>query len=157
MFRRHPRSLRTLSIAALVTVVVAGGSVCGGAPPAAASSQRRRAVKPSAVKPPAKDLTASFESFCKQWMEKVWAREGQNSTTWEKDGDGVMRSYVEYSRDYNCTLTEEKPPVGKISYRETWYEKRGKTVADAEASPPQPTKIFETGEFFSYDRGKWLY
>ena len=152
MFQYQASCLRILSIAALAAVIVAGGSVRGSVPPAAAANQRHRAVKP-----PPEDPTASFQSFCKQWMEKVWGREGQNSSTWERDGDGVVRSYVEYSRDYNCTVTEEKPPVGKITYRETWYERRGKTAADAEASPPEPIKIFETSEYFSYNRGKWLY
>jgi len=138
--------------APVAVVVVAAASIRGGAALAATAKQRRHAVKA-----PAQDLTESFQSFCKQWMEKVWAREAQNPTNWETDGDGVVRSYVEYSRDYNCTLTEEKPPVGKISYRETWYEKRGKTATDAEANPAQPIKIIETGEYFSYDRGKWLY
>ena len=151
MFQHRACWSRIVSTSALLAVVVAGGSLWV-ATPASAAKQRRAAAKQQP-----KDLSASFQDFCKQWMEKVWTREGRHSITWEKDGDAVFRTYVEYSREYNCTLTEDKPPVGKINYRETWYEKRGKSIADAEASPAQPIKIFETGEFFSYDHGKWAY
>jgi hypothetical protein len=153
MFQSHPGCLRILSIAGLLTVVVAEAGFGGGTAWAVAGATRRH----RAVTPPAKDLKASFQSFCEEWMEKVWARDGQNPTTWKNDGDGVVGRYVAYSRDYNCTFTEEQPPVGKISYRETWYEKRGKTAADAEASTPEPIKIFETVEYFSYGHGRWLY
>ena len=107
--------------------------------------------------PTPQDLTASFQAFCNEWMEKVWAREQTEHVEWEPDGDGVKGTYVEYSRDYTCTLTEGHPPVGKINYLERWYEKRGKTIAEAESSTPEPVKILETGEFFSFIRGKWDY
>ncbi len=143
------RLLRVLAIAALIVGVTNVGSPRG----VVAATSRRRAVP---KKDTAKDLADSFQKFCADWMQKVWTRE-QQAAKWEPEGDGVKRAYVEYSRDYSCQLTDGSPPVGKINYRETWYEQRGKTIADAEASTPQPVKIVETGEFFSYSRGKWDY
>ena len=105
----------------------------------------------------AQDLALSFETFCTEWMEKVWAREPAEDVEWEQDGGDVKRTLVEYSQDYRCTLTSGHPPVGKIIYLENWYEKRGKTIAEAESSTPQPLKILETAEFFSFIGGKWDY
>ena len=107
--------------------------------------------------PTRQDLAASFQAFCSEWMQKVWAREQTERVQWERDGEGVKRTYVEYSRDYTCTLTDGDPPVGKVNYLERRYEKRGKTIAEAEASTPEAVKIVDTGEFFSFFRGKWDY
>jgi hypothetical protein len=142
--------MRRIVATALLTAAVIVGTGHRLVMPADAGGPPLKAAKRATGKP-----AASFPAFCKEWMAKVWAREQQRVTKWENHGDTVQRTYVEYSRDYQCTLTDNIPPVGKIKYREVWYEKRGKTVAEAEASAPQPTKIFDTGEFFSFWKGSW--
>lgn len=140
-------TLRTLA----VVVLILGATEVGYSSAVFATTRRRAAPKEAT-----KDLAESFQEFCAEWMQKVWTREPP-AAKWEQDGDSVKRAYVEYSRDYSCQLTDGHPPVGKITYRETWYEQHGKTLPEAEASAPQPIKILETGEFFSYSRGRWDY
>ncbi len=144
------RCLRVLAMAVLVAMLAVGPS--WSSPLGEAKAQHRRAGKH-----PPKDLAGSFQSFCKEWMEKVWARDPQSLIKWQTEGDGVQGTYVEYSPDYTCTLTQSDPPVGRVVYREVRYEKRGKTIAEAERSLPRPIEIFDTGEFFSYMNGQWTY
>ncbi len=120
--------------------------------PTQAASKHRAPTKKSS-KITRENLEGSFRKFCDEWMQKVWAR--AESKDWVQQGDDVTRTYVEYSRDYTCELMNEKPPVGKINYRENWYEQHGKTRDEAEASERTPVKILETGELFSWNRGKW--
>lgn len=128
-----------------VAVVAAESSATA----AKAPSQSRKA----STKPPKKSLADSFQTFCTEWMAKVHARDV--AIEWEADPDGVHGTYVEYSPEYTCTLTKEKPPIGTIGYHEMWYEKRGRTMADAELSTPQPVKAFDTSEIFSLIKGRW--
>ena len=88
-------------------------------------------------------------------MQTVWARDWHSIIKWEKDGDGVGGTYAEYSHEYTCTVTEGDTPVGKVNYRQVWYRKHGKSIAEAENSQPQATEAFDTDEYFSYIHGKW--
>ncbi|MFI5364825.1 MAG: hypothetical protein ACHQ4J_04300 [Candidatus Binatia bacterium] len=135
-----------------LAVLAAGVAVVGAVSPATAAKAPAQGRKAS-IKPPKRSLADSFQTFCKEWMAKVHARD--TPIDWQTDPDGVRGTYVEYSPEYTCTLTKEKPPVGTIGYREMWYEKRGRTMADAEHSTPQPVKAFDTSEIFSRIRGTW--
>ena len=139
---------RTIATAVLTVglVIVAGSSATA----AKMSAQHHKATNHLP-----KDPAGSFQNFCKEWMEKIQARD--NPVEWQTDAGGVHGTYVEYSRAYTCRLTEEKPPVGTMDYREMWYEKRGKTVAEAENSTPQPIEAFDTREIFSLIKGRWSY
>jgi hypothetical protein len=135
----------------LTTVVVS--LMCLWAAPSAQAA-RRHDGKPKLSR---EALAASFETFCAQWMERIHNRSPQSVMRWEKDGEMVQGTYVEYSTEYSCALTDQSPTVGRIAYRETWYEKRGKTIDEAARSSSQPIEIVETREFFSYSNGRWTY
>jgi hypothetical protein len=137
----------------IATAVLTVGLVVGAG--SSATAAKTSAQHKKATKRLPKDPAGSFQTFCKEWMEKIQARD--NPVEWQTDGGGVHGTYVEYSHEYTCTLTEETPPVGAMDYREVWYEKRGKTVAEAESSTPQPIKIFDTREIFSLIKGRWGY
>ena len=135
------------SAALAVGVAVVGAD--SSAPAATAPAQGRKA----STKPPKKSLADSFQTFCQEWMAKVHARD--TDIEWQVDPDSVHGTYVEYSPEYTCALTKEHTPIGTIGYREMWYEKRGRTMADAEHSTPQPVKAFDTSEIFSLIKGRW--
>jgi hypothetical protein len=127
-------------------------AMCSATTPAQASREPVATAAPQ-------DLKGSFQAFCDEWMQKLRARELYNLAhiQWETSAEGTRGTYVGYSEDHTCTLTTGRPPIGKISYRETHYEKRGQTISEAEQSPPQPIEIFDTSELFTYINGKWDY
>jgi len=109
----------------------------------------------------AQDADAAFPQFCEEWMEKLVAREERNVShiQWEQSGEGVSGSYVGYTRQHTC-LTKNgtnSTPVGKISYQEIIYEKRGATTEEAELAPAQAVKTCKITEIFRYSDGKWIY
>lgn len=101
----------------------------------------------------------SFQAFCDGWMEKLRHRELNDLAhiEWQTNAEGVQGTYIGYSEDYTCTVSADGPPVGKVEYREVRYEKRGRTIAEAEQSSPQPVEICITTELFGYTKGKWQY
>jgi hypothetical protein len=107
------------------------------------------------------DAASAFPKFCEEWMEKLDARERANVShiKWEQRADGVLGTYVGYSREHTCELKEgtHSTPVGTITYRELRYEKRGNTQAEAEHSVANPIETTEVTEIFRYDKGKWIY
>lgn len=139
--------LETLTMATLGAVLVLGcSSNSFGSPP-----PHRRAV---AKRHRPDDLGSSFQKFCAGWMGKVWARESQNVVGLDT-GDAKTPTYVEYSREYGCTVVRRDPPVGKINYREVRYARRNDAAADTEHASPQPIEITDTDEYFTYVNGKW--
>lgn len=139
---------RILMTATLTAVVVAG---CWS-PGLAATSRHGRAVAKHHVP---SDLSASFQTFCVGWMEKVWARESQNVIGSDANGATVPSTYVKYSREYGCTLVRRDPAVGKINYRELRYERRDDTGAHTDGDAFRPIEIVDTDEYFTYIKGKW--
>lgn len=107
------------------------------------------------------DVATAFEGFCTEWMHKLEAREQANVThiKWETDSDGVHGDYIGYTQEHTCTMKTgtNSVPVGKITYREIRYEKRGPSIAEAEHSPSHPVETTEVTEIFRYDKGKWIY
>jgi hypothetical protein len=101
----------------------------------------------------------SFQPFCDGWMQKLRDRElnGLAHIGWQTSAEGVQGTYVGYSEDYTCTVATDGPPVGIVEYREVRYEKRGRTIAEAEQSSPLPVEICKTTELFGYTKGKWQY
>src|ERR1700675_528648 len=121
---------RRLSILALTVFVLMKMVSVGHGLPAKAGQGKKTSKHAAAAKPAPKDFEGSFQIFCKEWMEKIRARDTQHVTKWETVEDGVHGKYVEYDPEYTCTLTTGKQPIGKVNYREVWYEKRGKTIAE---------------------------
>ena len=102
----------------------------------------------------------AFPAFCEEWMQKLVVRERDNVARikWDTKPEGVHGEYVGYSQEHTCTLKDNaEVPVGKISYREFRYEKRGGTAAEAEHSSAQPVEVTEVTEIFRYDKGKWVW
>jgi hypothetical protein len=48
-------------------------------------------------------------------------------------------------------------PIGKITYLEVRYEKRGTTREEAEGNPAKPLETTEVTEIFRYAKGQWIY
>lgn len=105
------------------------------------------------------DLRQSFDRFCCEWIQKLRDREQTNvaQISWTETPDGIAGTYVGYAEEHTCTLTDDKPPVGKIRYEEVVYEKRGSTIQSAVDSPPTALKRYDTLELFSFIKGKWDY
>ncbi len=101
----------------------------------------------------------SFPAFCNSWMEKLRDREVNNLAhiQWQEGAEGVEGTYVGYSVDYTCTVSPDGPPVGKVGYHEIRYQKRGRTIAEAEQSSPLPVETCYTRELFGFIEGKWQY
>jgi hypothetical protein len=131
---------------------------------AVAPAQRTAKGKKGAAKPaaaPKGDVEGQFKAFCEEWMGKLAARERDNvgNMHWETRADGVVGSYTAYSQEHTCVLKDgtDSVPVGKITYREYLYEKRGPSLPEAKASPPHPVETTEVTEIFRYSDGHWIY
>jgi len=129
-------------------------------------AQSGKGKKSAANSPPAEtaaspDVEEKFKSFCEEWMGKLAAREQDNAGNiqWETRADGVIGAYTAYSKEHTCVLKDGtgSVPVGKITYREYRYEKRGGSIPEAKASQPLPVETTEVTEIFRYSGGKWLY
>lgn len=113
--------------------------------------------------PPVYPQTAkeSFPAFCEEWMQKLAERERRNQSLieWREEHGEVRGTYIGYSKQHECTYKEGKgsTPLGKITYLEVRYEKRGATRQEAEQSPPKPLETTEVTEIFRYAKGKWVY
>lgn len=107
-------------------------------------------------------LQSSFSRFCDSWMEKLAQRERRNQglIEWQSGTNWVQGSYVGYTKEHKCSIegATSPSPVGRLSYLEVKYERRGASVPDAMASVPTPVETTEVTEFFRYDGdGKWVY
>ncbi len=102
---------------------------------------------------------ASFVDFCRTWMEKLAARERDNLSQikWRRAGSGFEGEYVGYSKDHRCEWKPGQVPIGKLSYQEVRYRKRGESIAAAKASAPEIVEVTEVTEIFRYQDGKWVY
>jgi hypothetical protein len=109
----------------------------------------------------ADDVADAFAGFCQEWMQKLAAREQYNiaNIRWETDLQGVEGTYIGYTRDHTCTMKigSKDVPVGKITYREIRFAKRGDSIGEAESNPAQPLETTEITEIFRYAAGKWIY
>jgi hypothetical protein len=141
-----------------VGVVLAIGAVARAQQPAKA---KKHAAKPAANAAPQGDVEGQFKVFCEEWMGKLAARERDNinNIQWETRADGVTGAYTAYSQEHTCVMKDGtgSVPVGKISYREYRYEKRGGSIPEAKASPPHPVETTEVTEIFRYSAGQWIY
>lgn len=107
-------------------------------------------------------LGDSFRLFCTDWMGKLAERETRNSQNiaWETGLDWVQGSYVGYTADHTCEVMDKESdaPVGRISYLEIKWEKRGMTIPLADGTQPTAVETTEVTEFFRYgDEGTWEY
>ena len=151
----------------LVEGAVGEDAAAGGAEAAAAAAGVGSEVTPEdvvAVEEPVDDnpVNQSFRTFCREWMAKLAERERRNEgrIDWQAGESFVQGSYVGYTRDHTCAVdtADEKSPVGKISYLEIKYEKRGATESDALIDTPHPVETTEVTEFFRYGGdGEWIY
>lgn len=103
----------------------------------------------------------SFPRFCEEWMSKLAERERRNASAirWTEENGTIRGTYLGYSSQHSCTYKEgsDATPLGKITYLEVRYEKRGSSREEAERNPPQPIETTEVTEIFRYANGRWVY
>jgi hypothetical protein len=147
--------------AALCLSIAQPATVAAKGPKKAAKSTKSAPKDDAAPRTPSQAVLQSFDTFCTEWMAKLAARESDNvkNIKWEKNGDSVAGTYIGYSQEHSCTLTDGTGhvPVGHIQYRETRYKKQGISETEAQGSAPQAIEIYEATELFSYAKGKWVY
>jgi len=104
---------------------------------------------------------ASFQTFCGEWLEKLVLREEQNvaQIEWVTSDIGVRGVFIGYSRRGQCEAKSgtDAVPVGKLTYRQVTYEKKGPNVSAAELSAARPLDVAEVTEIFHYADGRWIY
>lgn len=105
----------------------------------------------------------SFTGFCRDWQEKLRARERNNIAhiAWKPLGDQEAGTYVGYGNVRSCTCKQSSKgiPIGKLSYQEFQYELDGRTPDDAIHAGPKSLSTVNTTEIFRFDDklGKWVY
>jgi len=107
-------------------------------------------------------MQASFEKFCDSWMLKLVAREQRNQglIDWHTGLNWVQGSFVGYTRERKCSIEGEQSdsPVGRLSYLEVKYERRGASIPEALEAAPFPLETTDVTEFFRYGKGgEWIY
>jgi hypothetical protein len=107
------------------------------------------------------DPATAFQGFCDHWIQMLQTREQTNATHihWHTDAQGVLGSYVGYSREHRCVTKTGtgSVPIGEIMYDEVQYEKRGSSIAEARKSSPHAVDTTAVTEIFRYSKGKWVY
>jgi hypothetical protein len=78
---------------------------------------------------------------------------------WENTENSVLGSYIGYSQQHTCAFKEDSgpTPIGKITYLEVRYEKRGTNRAEAERTEARPVETTEVTEIFRFSKGQWVY
>ncbi len=103
----------------------------------------------------------AFQQFCSEWIEKLVQREEQNVAhiQWVTSEIGVRGTFIGYSRRGDCVTKTgtDAVPVGKLTYKQVTYEKKGPTLSAAEISAARPLDVAEVTEIFRYGDGKWIY
>ena len=132
-----------------------------GAPEAEAAAPAAQAAAPEVSLSDTEVAAISFQQFCNEWLEKLVHREEQNVARiqWETSEVGVRGTFVGYSRGGDCVTKTgtDAVPVGKLTYKQVTYEKKGPTVGAAELSAARPLDVAEVTEIFRYGDGKWIY
>lgn len=148
--------MRSLIMVTLLTVALVNPALVQ-----AKAAQGRKSRKPATAKAaPSEKIAEQFQTFCRDWMQKLAVRERDNMSNikWNTKSDGVEGEYVGYTTDHTCTVMGDgNEPVGKLTYEEIRYTKRGRTIADAQNSTPQPVETTAVTELFRYEKGKWIY
>lgn len=125
------------------------------------AEQVQAALTPTVALTETELAVASFQGFCNEWLEKLVHREEQNlgRIEWATSELGVRGVFVGYSRRGQCEAKTgtDAVPVGKLTYKQITYEKKGPTVAAAEISAARPLDVAEVTEIFHYADGKWIY
>jgi hypothetical protein len=143
-----------------VPAAVAGSAPVANLPPPNGAAVNA-VVPPEPVADP--QVAGAFTTFCASWMEKLAAREVHNvqQIQWRENGVAVEGDYVGYSKEHKCDLKAPQDkkgvPIGKVSYRELLYRKRGGSKEEATAGSAEIVEITEVTEIFRYDKGKWIY
>lgn len=124
----------------------------------AAQAKAKPAAAPAASK---EQLTTSFHEFCESWKNKLAEREARNLTLieWDKGQNWVQGTYTGFAPDHTCLVDDTNPSmaIGKMTYREVKWEKRGTTIEDAQERPSHPIETTEVTEIFRYEKGQWVY
>ena len=108
------------------------------------------------------EVQEGFKAFCEVWMGKLVERERFNKAQikWRPGASGVEGEYTGYSTEHTCDLRppgESGVPVGKVTYREHIYRKKGASPEAAAASEPEIIEVTEITEIFRCEKGKWIY
>lgn len=143
----------------LLPILVVFGLLQGGNAEAR-PAKSGHAGKQAAQEPPPEEVHKAFDVFCDQWMQKLAARESDNVAhiSWNTGPDGVEGEYVGYTSEHSCVVKDGSAvPVGKITYLEIRYAKRGRTLDEARQNPAQAVETTGVTEIFRYDRNKWIY
>jgi len=94
-------------------------------------------------------------------MQKLQDRASFNRgrIKWENEGDVVVGEHVDYGQSRTCVTRTDpgKEPIGKITYREVRYQRRGATPDAALAAPGTVVERFDVTEIFRYADGRWQY
>jgi len=104
---------------------------------------------------------AAFSGFCREWEEKLHARETNNvgHLAWIFKDGWETATYTGYSSVETCVC--KKSPdgyaIGKLSYEELTYYLVGKSRDEASHAKPTVSGDVHTTEIFRWDRGKWFY
>lgn len=151
----------------ILLALCAGGTAHAAEAPAKKSAKKAAPAKaeaPPAVVPSEHppEVGESFKVFCGVWMGKLVERERFNKTQikWRPAAAGVEGEYIGYSSEHNCELRPPTPsgvPIGRLTYREMIYRKRGSSADAAGASEPEVVEVTEITEIFRREKGKWIY
>jgi hypothetical protein len=114
-----------------------------------------------AVAPAAGGTVLQFDAFCATWMQKLRDRASFNlgRIEWTPEGDAVVGEHVDYGTECACVTRQDpgREPIGKITYREVRFRRRGVTPEAALATPGTVVERFDVTEIFRHADGRWQY
>jgi len=107
--------------------------------------------------------TDGFDGFCREWMQKLEARERANlaSAKFSVLGAEFVAEYTGYAKEWvRCESRVKKagkPGVGVLVYYEIRYRRAGADPGTARAAEPSIVERLEVTEVFRYDGRRWAY
>lgn len=113
---------------------------------------------------PTSAAAVSFQSFCKEWMNKLNEREVRNRALARavSQNEQLVMRYTGYGKaPLKCEVREtgvpSQPFVGRLTYDEIEYQKAAPTTNELAAQQPVVHTRTEVMEIFRYDGKKWVY
>lgn len=163
--RRESRFAWLSGVLLALGIVGATGPVLAAEPAAdapkkAAAKGASKASGPSAVAAAPESVSSSeekartaFESFTREWMQKMQASTATRSTGPEANGGVRFSRYAsDFTTELRATGSETAPFVGLLRYRED--QMACKDVAATQCEVESATNVTE---IFRWQGGRWIY
>lgn len=108
-------------------------------------------------------IKTMYDVFISDWMSKLdkISKTNMEKVAFNSDPDGYAGKYILYGPDKDFWVKKTDSSltthVGYLKYKQKVYEKKGKTMTDAQNCAPCLVQENNVTEIFRFTNGKWIY